>query len=120
MKEKYKNKPLELPELHWRVLGAIPSGKEQSIPISYLMEKLAISQTDRRRINNIINDLIFEYGYPIGTSSKEESKGIFFIEDERDLSLACHTLNSRAMSNLKRHKQIIDNFNKRDQLEATL
>jgi hypothetical protein len=116
MKDKDKNKPLELPELHWRVLGAIPSGKEKSITISYLMERLGFSQSGRRKVNIIIRELIFDYGYPIGTSSEQDSKGIFLIEDERDLSLACHTLNSRAMSNLERHKQLIKNFNSRNQL----
>lgn len=109
-----------LPELHTKVLSAIPEGREKSIPISYLMEKLAISQTDSRKINNVINDLIFNYGYPIGTSSEQQSKGIFFIDNEDDLRLACHTLNSRAMGALRRHKRIIENFNNNDQLEADI
>jgi hypothetical protein len=110
-------KPEELPELHWRVLGAIPNGQENSIAISYLMENLRISQSNRRHINTVINDLIFKFGYPIGTSSERGTKGIFFIDNEDDLSLACRTMNSRAMASLKRHKQIIQNFNNLSQLE---
>jgi hypothetical protein len=56
------------------------------------------------------------YEIPIGTSSDSEYKGIFFIDNEEDLKLACHTLNSRAMANLKRHKKLIENFNKGNQV----
>lgn len=109
---------MKLPYLHERILLAIPEGKQNAIPISYLMEKLVI--TDRRKVNIIINDLIFTYNFPIGTSSEQETKGIFIIDNEADLALACHTLNSRAMSNLKRHKRIIENFNNRDQLNIQI
>ncbi|MGG3803481.1 hypothetical protein [Metabacillus fastidiosus] len=105
-----KERPQGMPYLHWRVLEAIPQGKENSIPIAYLMEKLAISQLDRRKVNNIINDLINDYDYAIGTSSQKDSRGIFLIEDERDLNLAAHTLNGRAMAILNRQKKISDNF----------
>jgi hypothetical protein len=113
-------RPQELPELHANVLAALPVGRENAITISYLMDKLAISQSDRRRVSNTISELIFKYGYPIGTSSDELTKGIFLIENEADLTLACRTLNSRAMANLKRHKKIIENFNNINQLQADI
>lgn len=117
MKVLEAKKPQGMTELHWRVLAGIPSGRENAIPISYLMERLAINKNERRKVNYIINDLIFTYGYPLGTSSEQGTKGIFLIEDEDDLSLACHTLNSRAMGALKRHKKLIENYNKRNQLQ---
>ncbi|MED4456174.1 hypothetical protein [Metabacillus fastidiosus] len=114
-----RERPEGMPYLHWRVLEAIPQGKENSIPIAYLMEKLAISQLDRRKVNNIINDLINDYDYAIGTSSQKDSRGIFLIEDERDLNLAAHTLNGRAMAILNRQKKISENFeNKKKKVGA--
>ncbi|MED4534839.1 hypothetical protein [Metabacillus fastidiosus] len=123
MQEELSNRqerPEGMPYLHWRVLEAIPQGKENSIPIAYLMEKLAISQLDRRKVNNIINDLINDYNCAIGTSSQKETRGIFLIEDERDLTLSLRTLHTRAISNLDRGRKIVENFNNKYQLNMDL
>ncbi|MEH7454186.1 hypothetical protein [Gottfriedia acidiceleris] len=102
----------QLPELHKRILLAIPSGSENAITIAWLMDKLAISRNDRRTVSAVIESLVLDHGFPIGTSSKAESKGIFLCKTEDDLKLACHTLNSMATQTLKRHKQLIANYNK--------
>jgi hypothetical protein len=108
--------PLELPEFHARILAAIPTGQDSAITISYLIDKMGLTVDSRRSVNQVLSDLIFKYEYPIGTSSDTSTKGVFLIEDEADLRLAARTLNSRAMKVLSRHKKIIENFNKKDQV----
>jgi hypothetical protein len=107
---------VQIPELHQRVLSVIPTGREDAITISYILDKLGLNVNSRREVSQAISDLIFKYQYPIGTSSDTETKGVFLINDDEDLRLACRTLNSRAMNILNRHKQIITNFNNRDQI----
>lgn len=105
----------DLPELHGRVLAVIPTGKRNAITISYIIDKLALDrQQDRRKITLILKDLIFIYGYPIGSSSDDDTKGVFLIGDEDDLNLACRTLNSRAQQVLKRQEKITENFKRRN------
>lgn len=104
-------KKQDLPYFHKRILEIIQEG--HNVTRSYIVEKLALKEKDKRKINQIIHDLIFEYGYAIG-SSHEPNGGYFMIEDESDLKVACHTLNIRAMKNLERHKKIIENYNNRN------
>ncbi|MGV3465552.1 MAG: hypothetical protein ACO1OT_09700 [Heyndrickxia sp.] len=101
----------DLPEFHQKVLSVIPTGKDDSITISYIINKLGLNGQARRKITLVLNDLIFKYGYPIGSSSDDNTRGVFLIDNEEDLQLACRTLNSRAMKVLQRHKQIIENYN---------
>lgn len=100
-----------LPELHSRVLAAIPLGRANAIPTTHLMDKLAINRDMKRQVHAVIESLVMDYGQPIGTSSKSETKGIYVIQDEDDLKLAMHTLNSRAQQILNRHRKLIENFN---------
>ena len=106
-------KEQSLPELHRKVLSVIPGGRRNAIPISYVLDKLGLTQQDRRRVSTALSELVFKYGYPIGSSSDDDAKGVFIIENEADLKLACHTLNSRATKVLERHRKIIENYNNR-------
>lgn len=103
----------DLPEFHEKVLSVIPAGQKNSITISYIIDKLGLTGQARRKITLALNDLIFIYGLPIGSSSDDDTRGVFLIDNEDDLQLACRTLNSRAMQVLKRHKKIIENYNNR-------
>lgn len=103
----------DLPEFHEKVLSVIPTGQKNSITISYIIDKLGLTGQARRKITLALNDLIFIYGLPIGSSSDDDTRGVFLIDNEDDLQLACRTLNSRAMQVLKRHKKIIENYNNR-------
>lgn len=106
----------DLPELHAQVLANIRVGKNNAITINYIIDRLALNrQQDRRKITLVLNDLIFLYGYPIGSSSDEETKGVFLIKDERDLTAACRTLDSRAIGLLERSRKVVENFNNMDQ-----
>jgi len=108
--KKAQKKPQEMPFLHKLVFDSIPKGRNNSIPISFLAERLGLT-SKRRQINSIINDLIFKYNKPVGTSSDDETKGIFIIQDHADLKLAARTLNSRMNSLMERHKKLLDNYN---------
>jgi len=106
-----------MPELHKRILALIPIGHENAITITNLIEKLGLKASDRRTVNYIIDDLIYDYGYPIGTNSAGENKGIFFMDKDDDLQAGCRALRSRAVAMFKKEKKIIENYHNRNQLK---
>jgi hypothetical protein len=107
-------------ELHVRILGAIPEGRDNAEPLKYIADKLAIRKEDTRKVYSIVNELIHRYGYCIGGSSDENTKGVFMIKDEDDLKIACKTLNTRAVSLLERSRKVVENFNLQEQEELQL
>ncbi|MBO1005754.1 hypothetical protein [Pseudogracilibacillus auburnensis] len=111
-------KQKSLPDFHKKILSVVPVGKRSAIPISYMIDKLGLTVQDRRKVSMALSELIFEYGYPIGSSSDDNTKGVFLIENEDDLRVACRTLNSRATQVLKRHRKIIENFNDQEQIRG--
>lgn len=77
------------------ILAAIPRGRAQAKTVGRIMEQLAIPKHERRNFYRLIEDLIFNHGVPIGSSSDDLTKGLFIIQDVEDLKLAARTLQSR-------------------------
>lgn len=60
-----------------------------------------------RTLSEIINSLIVDYGKPIGSSSKEATKG-YFIIDSREKGLeAVNSLRSRALKITERELELL-------------
>lgn len=92
------------------VAAAIPYGRESARTVAEIVMLLNLTGDARRRVNSIVEDLVFLHDLPVGGSSDTDTKGIFYCVDREDVILASHTLNSRAMRTLERHRKLNDNY----------
>lgn len=80
------------------VLNNIPYGHKNAITSNSLAKKLKIPE---RKVRRIIQTLIEDYSYPIG-SSVDERPGYFKIVTEDDFDIAIKHLKPRAVKIFKR------------------
>lgn len=99
-----------LNERQERILSVIPIGRRQALTAAQIMDKLAISQHERRQLYREIEELIYHHGLPIGSSSDDSTRGLFLIQDYEDLRLAQKTLESRLKRLKERSETIRRNF----------
>ncbi len=92
----------EMPQLYATVLSIIKGYDKKFITYDQIIERLGQDEKFRRKLNKIVVELIEDYGYPIGTSSREGTKGCFYCNSEEDVNLALSTLTSRSDKLLKR------------------
>jgi hypothetical protein len=99
-----------LNERQERILSVIPAGRRQALTAAQIMDKLAIPPHERRRLYQEIEELIYQHGLAIGSSSDDSTRGLFLIQDYEDLRLAQKTLESRLKRLKERSETIRRNF----------
>ena len=88
----------EVPQEHQAVYDVIASSKEKYITKNMILVKLGKGQGYRRKLEQIIYDLVVDYNMPIGSSSAASTKGFFIITDKHDLHIAKRDISSRTHS----------------------
>ena len=92
----------KLPEEHQAVYNVISSNKEKYITKNMILVKLGKGQSYKRKLEQIIYDLVVKYSCPIGSSSAASTKGFFIISNEHDMYIAKRDLTSRTFTINKR------------------
>lgn len=92
----------KLPDEHQAVYNVIASNKEKYITKNMILVRLGKGQSYKRKLEQIIYDLIVKYNCPIGSSSAAPTKGFFIISDKHDLHIAKRDLTSRTFTINKR------------------
>ena len=95
-------KELELPNEHLAVYEVISNSKEKYITKNLILAQLNKDYSYKRKLEQIIYDLVVKYSCPIGSSSAESTKGFFIISDKYDLHIAKRDLTSRTFTINKR------------------
>ena len=93
---------MKLPAEHQAVLDAIKNSEHKYVTKNMILAQLNKSKSYRRRVEQIINDLVVKYGAPVGASSAPETKGYFIIENKRDLYIAKRDIQSRTSTMMLR------------------
>lgn len=91
-----------LPKEHQAVYNVITSNKEKYITKNMILVKLGKGQSYKRKLEQIIYDLVVKYSCPIGSSSAAPTKGFFIISNKHELHIAKRDLTSRAFTINKR------------------
>src|SRR5699024_2753394 len=91
-----------LPEEHQAVYNVIASNKEKYITKNMILVRLGKGQSYKRKLEQIIYDLVVKYCCPIGSSSAAPTKGFFIISNKHELHIAKRDLTSRAITINKR------------------
>ena len=91
-----------LPEEHQAVYNVIASNKEKYITKNMILVRLGKGQSYKRKLEQIIYDLVVKYCCPIGSSSAAPTKGFFIISNKHELHIAKRDLTSRAFTINKR------------------
>lgn len=63
-----------------------------------------------RNIRRVMQDLIFYYGVPVGSTRQGQVKGYFLITNEEELSAALRPLFSQAREELYRISKLKENY----------
>lgn len=95
-----KNIKKDLPKRHSEVLSILPFGRFNSITTVEIMARSGIK--DRRRVSEIISELVEVYKQPIATVSTGPFKGVFIVQDIIDYQLGKQTIVSRYNHMIKR------------------
>lgn len=106
IKEKEKQKELNMPDEHLAVYQIILNSKDKHVTRASILAQLGKGSTYGRRLSQIVNDLVVHYKLPVGASSRKDSKGYFIIENETDRYLAKRDLYSKSQSLLRRYKAL--------------
>lgn len=88
----------EIPQEHQAVYDVIASSKEKYITKNMILVKLGKGQSYRRKLEQMIYDLVVDYNMPIGSSSAASTKGFFIIANKQDLHIAKRDISSRTHS----------------------
>lgn len=105
MQTRQKN---DLPELYERLLGAIPTGRENALTLDTIL--LRAGMRDKRSAHNIIHDLIVNHGKTIGACRAGQKKGYYIVEDAEDLRLAVGALKNQFINMQKRYDALYRNY----------
>lgn len=82
----------DLPEGHRKVLSLIPYGKGSAKTVKEIIS--ALGGTDQE-IRKTVQELVVQYGCPIGTSNERDSQGYYRITNEDERKATIRNLRSR-------------------------
>ena len=99
-------KELAIPQEHLAVYNGIANSKEKYITKNMILAQLNKNSSYKRRLEQVIYQLVVDYQMPIGASSRKESNGFFIIKDKQDLYLAKRDLKARTSSIMKRFEAL--------------
>lgn len=97
-----KIKEKALTQQHLDVLNILNNSESKYTTIKKLLTLLHKPQSYKRRLNQIINDLVVVHGYPIGSSSFNGARGYFIIKTKEDKDLAIIALHSFIEGSVRR------------------
>lgn len=97
-----KIKEKALTQQHLDVLNVLNNTDSKYTTIKKLLTLLHKPQSYKRRLNQIINDLVVVHGYPIGSSSFNGARGYFIIKSKEDKDLAIIALHSFIEGSVRR------------------
>ncbi len=81
---------------HLNVLNIIKSAEHKYISSIEILAKMPAENMTDRKLKQLISELVNDYRIPIGSSSKEGSKGYFYCVSDYDYHVAKRSLISRA------------------------
>lgn len=99
----------KLPEEYQAVYNVIASNKEKYITKNMILVRLGKGQSYKRKLEQIIYDLVVKYKSPIGSSSAAPTKGFFIISNKNDMYIAKRDISSRTSSMNLRY-EALDNM----------
>ena len=99
----------KLPEEYQAVYNVISSNKEKYITKNMILVRLGKGQSYKRKLEQIIYDLVVKYCCPIGSSSAAPTKGFFIISNKNDMYIAKRDISSRTYSMNLRY-EALDNM----------
>ena len=94
----------EIPVRLHKVLDAIRNHDEKCITREKLRDLSGLPNL--RTVNDCINELVVDYGVPIGSSRKKDMRGYYLIENEVEQAEAEHTMQSLIEGHKARLKAI--------------
>lgn len=86
--------------------NVISNSKEKYVTKNQILAQLNKNSSYKRRLEQVIYQLVVDYHMPIGASSRKDSNGFFIIKDDNDLYLAKRDLKARTSSILKRFEAL--------------
>lgn len=113
--EEAKEIKKDLPLAHELVAGVLREGKDNSLTSKEIIKLLGWNGNERRSLFHIIQELINEYDYIIGTSRSGVHRGYYLITNSDELVDTLRPYNAQIMAMLKRYKKLNENYAKRDQ-----
>lgn len=93
-----------LPEYLRKVLAMIPDNGRR-VRVADIVKATNMTST---AVRDSVRELIFKYGYPIGTDNTKETPGYFIITTEEERAATVRNLRSRAKHILARARKIRD------------
>lgn len=105
--ERKKN---SLPYNYKLVESVLREGKQSATTTRDILTLTGLK--DQRQIHEIIEQLIMKYGYVIGASRKGKYRGYYLVSNQDELKDTLHSYNEQIQTMLKRHKQLLLNYNK--------
>lgn len=100
----------DLPLNYALVASVLREGKENSLTSTQIIQRLGWSDNSRRNVFHIINRLIEEHGYLIGSSRKGEHKGFFLISNHDEFMETVRTGTKQAHSELRKINKLKENY----------
>lgn len=99
-------KELTIPREHFAVYDVIANSNEKYVTKKQILAQLGQPVQYERHLLKIIYELVMIYNMPVGSSSGQDTKGYFIIENERDRRLAMKNLSTRVYTINERHDKI--------------
>lgn len=97
-----------LPSTYEAVAGVLREGKAEAITSTDIV--MLTSAGSKRDVHEIIEQLIVQHGYVIGSSRSGKHRGYYLISNASELQESLHTYNNQIQSMMKRHKKLRENF----------
>jgi hypothetical protein len=99
-----------LPRNFSLVAAMLKEGKENAITTKEIIKRLGWKGNDQRNVFHIINRLIEEHGYLIGSSRKGESRGYYLISNIAELDETVKVAEKQANSELRKIRKLRENY----------
>lgn len=100
----------DLPYNYALFAAVLKEGKENSLTISEIIQRLGWKENDRRNIYHIVNRLIVEYGYLIGSSRNGVNRGYYLISNHDEYKETIRVAEKQAQSELNKIKKLQENY----------
>lgn len=110
----------EIPFNYELVASLLKEGKDNAITSKQIIKQLGWKGNDQRNVFHIVEQLIKNHGYLIGSSRKGEYKGYYLISNDDEYMETMRTYNSQIQSMLNRHRKLQESYLKRDQIIADI
>lgn len=97
-----------LPETYRAVAGVLREGKAEAVTSKDIVMLTGVAS--KRDVHEIIEQLIVQHGYVIGSSRAGNHRGYYLISNATELQESLTTYNNQIQSMMKRHKKLNQNY----------